>query len=341
MMKKIILFILALIPFIGSTQTITQSNHFPITSTQFTTVQCDSTGITGGTNIGNGITWDYSSIALRTETAYEKTNYVSAVSSNTNYPQATTSVGTATNNVSYYSTDGSYEYYWGGNVSVKLPTGTYTDLNFKFTSPSVQMAYPSNYNTTTSFTTAGSSSLGNFTGSSKTYVEGVGTLILTAKTFTDIVRVKTVETFTIPVIIIGNTILNRTKFDYYSISASRHPILTIDSTFLTSAAGSDKQKFVSLQKNYQLVSVTENQKQNIDVTVFPNPTSNYINFSTQSTEATKLLIFDIKGQLIASEFFEDGKTKKNISNFPNGIYSYAILNKENIFIKNGTFNVTK
>lgn len=341
-MKKIILSLITLISVVANSQTITQSNHFPITSTQFTTIQCDSTAITGGTLTGNTATWDYSSITLRTESAYEKINYVSTVTSNTNYPQATTSVGTATNNVSYYSTDGNKQYYWGGNIVLKIPaTGANTDLNLKFTSPSVHMAYPASFSTTTSYTTAGSSTIGNFTGNSYTYVDGIGTLQLASKTFTDAIRVKTVESFTIPVILIGNTNLNKIKYDYYSLSASRHPILTIDSTFLTSAAGSDRQKYVTLQKNYELVNINEQEKTTIDVNVFPNPSSNYINFSTSNTEVAKLLIYDINGKQIATETFENGKMKKNISTYATGIYSYAILNKENQLLKIGKFSVTK
>jgi hypothetical protein len=343
-MKKLLLSLLISIGTQASAQTLTQANHFPISSTQFTTVQCDSASITGSSIAGNGVTWDYSSIILRT-VDFEKINYVSAVQSNTNYPQATISVGTATNNVSYYSTDGNKQYYWGGNIFLKLPgTALNTDLNLNFTTPSVYMAYPASFSTTTSDSTAGSSTIGNFTGNTNTYVDGVGSLQLAAKTFTDAIRVKTVETFTIPVVVFGVTLytnLNKTKYDYYSLSASRHPILSIDSTFLTSLAGSDIQKYVILQKDYDIVSINENKIDNIQLSVFPNPAINSINFTTTSAEATNVVAYDISGKAVSSEAIESGKAKINTSNFTSGIYMYRVVGKYNQVLTTGKFTVSK
>jgi hypothetical protein len=206
------------------------------------------------------------------------------------------------------------------------------------------MAYPASFSTTTSDSTAGSSTIGDFTGNTNTFVDGVGSLQLAAKTFTDAIRVKTVETFTIPVVLFGMTLytnLNKTKYDYYSLSASRHPILSIDSTFLTSLAGSDVQKYVILQKDYDIVSINENKIDNIQLSVFPNPAINSINFTTTSTEATKVVAYDISGRLMSAELIESGKAKMTTSNFISGLYIYQVVGKYNQILTTGKFTVSK
>ena len=335
-MKKSLLSLFTLIGLSVSAQTITQSYHFPVAGNTYTTVQCDSIGITGGTITGSGVTWNY---APTTHTAATKNYYAAPVITNTTYPSATISVGSATNNVSYYSTDGAKFYYWGGNLLAKTPTGN-IDLNLKYTSPAVHMAYSASLSTTTSQTVAGTTSLGNFTGNSQTNVDGTGSLILPAKTFTDVVRVKTTENFTI-VTAFGNAIVDKIKFDYYSISASRYPIFTIDSVHATSLAGSDQQKFVTVQKDYEIVGINESQKSAIELSVFPNPASNLINFSTTSMEATKVIALDITGKVVATETMEMGKAKMNLSNIASGVYIYHVLDKNNQILKSDKFNVNK
>ncbi len=335
-MKKTLLSLFTLLGLAVTAQTITQSYHFPVATNTYTTLQCDSSGITGGTITGSGVTWTY---ALNTNTATAKNYYAAPVITNTIYPSATVSVGSATNNVSYYSTDGTKFFYWGGNLLAKTPTGN-IDLNLKYTTPAVHMAYSASLSTTTSYTVAGTTSLGNFTGNSQTNVDGTGSLVLPAKTFTDVVRVKTTENFTIATGF-GNAVVDKIKFDYYSISASRYPIFTIDSIHATSIAGSDQQKFVTVQKNYQIVGLNETQKSTIQLSVFPNPASSMINFVTTSPLAAKVIAFDVTGKIVATEFLEMGKAKMNLTTLSSGMYIYHVVDKDNQVLKSDKFNVSK
>ena len=336
-MKKTLLSLFTAFGLGANAQTITQSYHFPIASDTYSLVQCDSIGFTGGTITGSGATWNYSNLSMHLST--EKTYYAATVITNTTYPSATIAVGSATNNISYYSNDGTKCFYWGGNLLAKTPAGN-IDLNLKYTTPSVQMAYPSSLTATTNYTVAGSTSLGPFTGDSKTNVDGTGSLILPAKTFTDIVRVKTIENYTITSTL-GNVLVDRTKYDYYSISASRYPVFTIDSIHATSILGSDQQKFVYVQNNYAYVGINESQKSDIQLSVFPNPATNLINFTATSPEATKVIAYDITGKIIGTELMESGKTKMNTTNLASGVYMYHVLGKYNQVLKSGKFNVSK
>jgi hypothetical protein len=299
-MKKTLLSLLSIVSVVAGAQTITSSNHFPLANNTYFISQCDSTGITGGSATGSGLTWNY---ALNTHTSTAKTNYVSAVTSNVNYPSATVSVGSATNNVSFYSTDGTKQFYWGGNLIVKTPA-TSIDLNLKYTSPAVQMIYPATLTTTSNYSVAGTTSLGNFTGDCKTNVDGTGSLILPAKTFTDVIRVKTTENFTITTGF-GNAVIDNIKFDY------------------------------------DVVSIKENQQANIELSVFPNPATTVINFNTPSIEALKIVAYDLTGKVVATELLDGGKGKMNTSGLTGGIYLYSVLGKDNQVLKTGKFNVAK
>ena len=116
-MKKPLLSLFTILGLAASAQTITQAYHFPVSADTYTTIQCDSVGITGGTTTGSASSWDYSGLSLHT--LAEKAYYASPVITNTTYPSATIAVGSATNNVSYYSTDGTKFFYWGGNLLAK------------------------------------------------------------------------------------------------------------------------------------------------------------------------------------------------------------------------------
>jgi len=96
-----------------------------------------------------------------------------------------------------------------------------------------------------------------------------------------------------------------------------------------------------VQNNYAYVGINESQKSDIQLSVFPNPATNLINFTTTSPEATKVIGYDITGKIIGTELMESGKTKMNTTNLASGVYMYHVLGKYNQVIKSGKFNVSK
>jgi len=61
----------------------------------------------------------------------------------------------------------------------------------------------------------------------------------------------------------------------------------------------------------------------IEISCYPNPTSDYFYIETSSEKQGCIMIFNLAGQLVISEEFT-GKTSLNISKLPSGLYLYEI-----------------
>jgi hypothetical protein len=82
--------------------------------------------------------------------------------------------------------------------------------------------------------------------------------------------------------------------------------------------------------NWELDSILDIQKeiQEIQVAIYPNPTTETLNFIKPTSEAGIIHVFDIEGRLILNQKITSTSTELNVSNWNKGIYT---LN----FIQNG------
>lgn len=331
-MKKILLSIFTILGLAASAQ-LTEANHAPIAGNSFGTNQCDSIAAGSG---GAGSTWDYS--ALNVHTVGTLKSYVSVASTNTLYPSALVAVGSSANNTFYYTSTTNDLKYYGGNITAN---GVTASLNYS--SPAVIAAYPMSFGTSTTSATAGTVNVISplvtsfaFTGNCSVSVDGTGTLALPTRTFSNVMRVVTSQT------IASSINVNSINYDYYDVSVTRNPILTIATSTVSSLiGGTTTQTIVTILSNYDVVSVNENQKVSIQLSIFPNPATNFVNFSTPSVDASKVIVIDINGKVIVSENMEAGKLKLNTSNFATDIYMYQIADKNNQILTTGKFNVSK
>jgi hypothetical protein len=350
-MKKTLLS-LSLLFSLGASAQLTQSNHAPVVGYTYDLFQCDTTGVTGGAT-GAGSVWNFTAIATTTAPL---ASYTTAVASNTNYPAADVSISASVNDIAYYKSSATDLKYYGGDVSFGIANGTLI-----YNNPAVYAAYPMALGTTTTSTPSGSvivfGNTGVIGGTVTAIADGTGTLNLdapgaaagtTLKSFTNVTRVKTNENLLGNVTISGFAItytITRANYDYYDVNASRAPLLSISNNtiVLSSLAGPTVNiaKSVTVQRDYNVVGINESKKASIELTVYPNPSINVINFNTTSTDATKVLVYDITGELVATEAFEMGKSKMNVMNFASGVYIYRVVNKENRVLKSGKFDVTK
>lgn len=339
-MKKTLLSLSILFSFAVNAQ-LTQSNHAPaIGDPIFGTYQCDSTGITPGAS-GAGATWNYSVVphisVLNT--------FTTSASTDISYNPADIAVSSAANNTLYYKSSATELNYYGGDLAIAT-----FDLKVKYSSPAIVAIYPMSLNSTTTSITGGTINVtspipasGTFTGNCIITADATGTLTLLSalptKTFTNTIRVTTSQTISSS--IGGGVTVNYIVYDYYSADDSKAPIFTINTSTITSGFGTSTQTIVTVLKNYNDVSVKEKSKNAIELSVFPNPASNFINFTTLSTEAVKILVFDVTGKIIASELMETGKAKMNTGSLTSGVYLYHVIGKNNQVLTTGKFNVTK
>jgi hypothetical protein len=69
-----------------------------------------------------------------------------------------------------------------------------------------------------------------------------------------------------------------------------------------------------------------------ELIVFPNPATDFIRLETESNEMTNLEIYNISGQLIATEIINSMEFSLNVSNFAKGLYLVKIQLADNIVI---------
>lgn len=334
-MKKIILSFLTILSIATTAQTLTYANHAPAAGNpNFTTYQIDTTGVYPGVD-GANQNWTFGASTSTIVTTYSTSNSVLAT-----FSPANVVVDAGSNNTSYYLASSSDLKYYGGDVTVGGNA-----VIIKYTTPAIFALYPFSIGNSTTSITSGSVTLTSpftitqaFTGTCIASASGTGTLSLPLKPFNDIIKVTTMQNLIAGG---GSVSLNIISYDYYSISASKAPIFSIQTSTLSSSFGTTPQKIVTVQKDYNIVSVKENQRSEINLSVFPNPASNLINFTTSSIEAVKIIAFDVSGKIVASEILETGKAKMNTNNLTGGVYIYHVIGKNNEVLTSGKFNIAK
>ncbi len=86
-----------------------------------------------------------------------------------------------------------------------------------------------------------------------------------------------------------------------------------------------------------IMDVNSNNKNS--VSVFPNPATDKITFSTKARDAYEIVIYDMAGKKINSCRLENNMVSINTSRFADGIYSYHVINKNNQVISSNKFEV--
>lgn len=352
-MKKIYLTLLSAIAGLSLQAQLTQANQAPMASYTFQMYHCDSVSTSPGAS-GANVNWNFSSIT--TFSTLVNSYLSAAVSGNANYPNASVAVGSSANNTSYYSSTATELDYYGGNISVG-PVGA----TLNYTQAAVVMAYPMSLNTTTTSHLAGTLTAtiqgiggsGTFTGNCTVIADGSGTLTLPGSnsTFTNVLRVVTTQTMDVSITSPAATPATVTlkTYDYYAVGI-RNPIFTIaTSTAVTGGffAGTNTQTTVTRDKNAS-VSTTTTTTTTVNVaeatapvnlSVYPNPSSTYVQFVSDSQDARTVSVYDITGKLIDRQSFSDGKIRLDVSSLNTGLYIYTVSGSNNRSLKTGKITV--
>lgn len=306
-MKKIYLSLLLILISItySDAQSLTQANHAPVVGDSYSTRECSTVNVTPGSSGATSV-WTFTDLSTTTVT----TNYfgvtVASTGSATSYPSADVAVQSSTSKSSFYSSSSSLLNYWGGNIVI----GGFP-LVLTFSTPAIQAKYPMSFGTTTTSAVGGSlsalSNNGTFSGTCSTTADATGTLVLPARTFTDVIRIENSYTlsFSVPSIFATGGVV-RTVYEYYS-PISKAPILTISqAAFSATVFGnpqSDSQTLVDVLNNYDVVGLKENNKEVTDLKVFPNPASGNVNISLVNDLAEPVMIelINVLGQTVKKQ----------------------------------------
>lgn len=325
-----------------SAQTLTQGNHAPANGDMFSTQQCDSLNINPGAS-GAGALWNFGALTIHTSVTK---NYTVVPSTTSGYPSNALSVASSANNQSYFVPSAVDLTYYGGDISAGTVAAKLT-----YSSPAIAAIYPMSLNTTSTAAIGGSINItsptslqGTFTGNSTTLADGSGTLTLpggSAGTFTNVLRVVTSQTLNYTTSLVSGVVTQK-SYDYY-MQGIKPSLLTINTTTITSSLTSPStQTLVTVNKDYlTLGPSTGIAKQNVaaGISVYPNPASAVVNFSTEQKEIKTVQIFDITGKLVEKQTLVDGSLKLDVSDYTKGLYLYSLLNQSDEVVKVGKLTV--
>jgi len=91
---------------------------------------------------------------------------------------------------------------------------------------------------------------------------------------------------------------------------------------------------LTIETNTGVINLSSNQ---IDVVVYPNPTTDFVRFETvEAVKNRKVIIYNSMGESMIISEFDSPNTSVNVSNLPSGTYLYSITSN-NVRLNSGTF----
>lgn len=329
-------------------QFLIQSNHAPVIGDIIKTRQCDSTSINPGPS-GSGVVWTFTNMTIHTPTVTSTVTAVSSSTSAASYPSASLAITPDNSNYSFYSvsTNSNTTYnYWGGNIVVQS-----FNITMNYTQPAVLASYPVAYNSTYSVNASGTLQYGplngTFSGVASYTADGTGSLqlpatgTLTVKSFSNVLRVKTVQLLTFSALVTGT--LTQITYDYYAPLVTKSPILSITSSTIHTTSSSDNtQTIVTVNSDYQTMGVNDLSKEIPELAVYPNPASSFltIGFDNANGESASYEIINALGQRVRAAELEHstGAVKQQVS--LEGLEAGMYFVKVRLGEKTGTEKIT-
>ena len=85
-----------------------------------------------------------------------------------------------------------------------------------------------------------------------------------------------------------------------------------------------------------VTSINKDNRNINAILVYPNPSSNYLNFDFNTTNEYSILLYDVNGKQVKNIEGLQSKASVNISNLNNGLYFYKVY-ANNTTVKSGKF----
>ena len=314
-MKYFALIILLLVSLQTLAQpTLTGATNNPVPGDVFVERWCDTNGISKGP-AGAAVTWNFGSL----NTNFMDTNsYVNCAGTPyvDSFPGCTI---TATNT-------GSYDYYTTDASKFEIVGSFYGGLLY-YTKPGVIISYPYTYNTNRTDTSVCHYGIGSMHGRTTEIVSAVGdaygTLILPSGTYTNTLRVhKIIQSADSSSSGIFNSRYEEYQW-YYPGFHQRLLIMRFDTAF----GGGQYLYFVVYNKQIATGITEINIHQNINLSVYPNPTIDAwkVAFTTQKPTNFTVKLMDITGRVLQTQ---SNNEMIDATGLAKGIYTIEITSDE-------------
>lgn len=299
-MKELIITLLTIaLTSMVSAQTINSSDVSPIVGDNFS---YHNTDYLSPGNSGAGQIWDLSLMSSNdlVSVSYTNSSFVNA------------------NTTQTYSTGQVFEWDYnssGQDLIAQIAQG----VTVEYSNPWTYFGFPLNMGVSGSdtfystFTSSGTIFIRS--GTTTWEVDGTGTLITPAGTYTDVIRVKTIDEYSDDSSF--GTIYYEGEAYIYLKAGFRHPLATL-STIENSFTG-----LVSFGTYLDgTASITLNNE--LVFNLYPNPTSDFLTISTSgNTEFDKIEIIDLNGKVLV----ESTSNKIDVSHLNVGMYMVVLTGK--------------
>lgn len=300
-MKKLLSLLLASASIgLVNAQTINGSDVNPVVGDNF--IYHNTDYISPG-NSGIGQTWDYSSMV---STGQETVNYTASAFANANITQT---YGSGVIVHWNYSASGQ-------DIIAQIAQG----VTIEYTNPWTFFGLPLSMGTSGSDTFFSTFNSGGTTftrsGTTTWEVDGTGTLITPTGTYTDVIRVKTNDDYSDESIFMDIEYLGET---YFFLKAGVHHPLASVTTLQSNISGTIE------YGTYLDVPSASLENNELIFTIYPNPTSDFLNISTLgNTKFDKIEIVDMNGKVV----IESISNQIDVHHLNVGMYMILLIGKD-------------
>ena len=171
-------------------------------------------------------------------------------------------------------------------------------------------------------------------GSATINADGSGTLNLGVNSYTDVIRVKTIESLSGSIPFIGAVLVTRTSYIYYSQSTSNMPVFIHGEIFadLGSFGTINLKSIWSKDMLSGYAGVDQNLTVvNPELSVYPNPART--NVTIKSNNTSELIIYNAVGKEIISIKNPSHSEEVDLSHLTAGIYFVQVKNEQQLITK--------
>ncbi len=281
---------------------------------------------------GSAVTWDYSNLA-----------YADATNSGSHLDSVIDMTDATTANQGYYPNATYQEQFDTGIQSFFSNTpdsiitygfifndGTTDNVIRYHNDPLISAKFPMTLGTSYTDYVDGEAIANSVTaamsGTADIEVDGTGTLELAGNTYTNVVRVKTVEVISGVIALVGPVTITRTSYMYYDFATSQLPIF-IYGKILADLGAMGTTNLKSVWSKDPLMGYAGVEETNeSDLSIYPNPANTEVNISCDKGES--ISVINSIGQTVYSTNITKQITTIDVSNFSTGIYFVEIKNED-------------
>lgn len=308
----------------------TQSNE-PVMGSSVTMYVLDSNAVDYSAVTGTGVTWDYSTTAgISGETKVVSVALPSATTYGSDYTSSTWAIDIPGFMTSYYTSSASSRVSQGYAFDGGNGAGTVRVVFSGGANDALIMNYPCAITNNLTDAFSGNANTDNFgslatSGTIDTRFDGQGTLKLNAATtLTNVSRFKLHDqaTAVIPIPGFGNVVMERTQYEYYTMTSPYLPVL-VHSTLVITLAGTPTTQHIVMSSYAPdgYLNVADNNK--IAFEVYPNPANESVVISGLTGNET-IAIIDMAGRTVLTAQNNGTSQTLNVADFQAGIYNVVV-----------------